>query len=202
MKELNKVLEEYIRENDYYHHLFTNVDKDEIELIKEKIMISPFFDLILEFDDYDKINDLIKDIPSSNPRREAIINRIVEDYLYFKIIENANIEEYDAEKIKECLYSGSYNEYTKMEVLIWMFIEREIEDLGLKSDGKKARLHFFVDSVWDAKLQHKINDLYASRTKIVMMEYTSNNNLISYSSDIGGFIEDPHDYVTHDMKRK
>ena len=45
MAVLDSFLKRNIQGNDQYHHLFTNIEKEEIDLIKEEIKKSPFIDV-------------------------------------------------------------------------------------------------------------------------------------------------------------
>lgn len=202
MEVLDSLLKRYIMKNEYYHHLFINVDEGQISLIKQKINESPFLDFVLEFEDYYKLDGLINSVPETEPNRTYIINRIIEEYLYFKIIEKFNTRKYDVNRIKSILFGQEYEKYKDIDTILWMVIEREIEEACQETEGKRARFHFFMDSVNDIRLQRKINDLYARRTKIVMMGYTTKDDLITYSYDKERYIQDPHDYQTHDLKLK
>ena len=180
-------------QNEHYHHLFTNVDRNQIDLIKEEIKKSPFLDIVLEFDDFEEINKLINSIPDHHTNKEIIKECMIRDYLYFKIIEKANLEEYNIYELRQKLYSGDFEKYRDMDVLMWMYIDDELKEAAELTEGKKARCHFFLDSVKDKNLQYEINSLYASRTNAVLMGYTTKNMLPTYASSFGDFIEDPHD---------
>ena len=200
MAELNRFLKEYIDNNEYYHHLFTNVEENQIDLVKEEIKKSPFLDIILDFDDFYKIRELINTIPSDHKNKRFIEESIIRDYLYFKIIENVNLEEYDVDKMRKKLYSSKFEEYKGMDALIWMFIDEDLRKAAKNTEGNKARCHFFIDSVDDIKLQYEINNLFSSRTTTVLMAYTTKEKLSTYSTTLGNFIEDPHDYQRHNIK--
>lgn len=200
MAVLDKFLKSYIQGNEYYHHLFTNIDEEEIKLIKEEIEKSPFIDIVLDFKDYDNIIKLINDIPDSHPNKKLIIEFIISDYLCFKIIENQNLKEYNVEELRRKLYSGKFDEFKNMKHLTWSFIDLELKDAA-KLKNNKTRCHFFIDEVEDIRLQREINSLYAAVTSTVLMAYTTKDRLSTYSSNMGVFIEDPHDYQTHDVKR-
>lgn len=200
MAELNSYLKEYIDSNQYYHHLFTNIEENQINLIKEEIERSPFLDVILEFDDFYIIKELINTIPDNHQNRSIIEKNVIRDYVYFKIIEQAGLEQYDKEDLRKRLYSSNYEEYIGIDSLIWMFIDEDLRKAAKKTEGNKARCHFFIDSVDDIKLQYEINSLYSSRTTAVLMAYTTKDKLLTYTSSFGDFIEHPHDYQRHNVK--
>lgn len=194
----NKILENYILENEYYHHLFTNVENSQIYLIKEKIKESPFLDIVLEFYDFNRIDELINSIPIDHPNRKYIEQMMIQDYLYYKIIENLDLEDYDKKNLKKGLFSSSFEKYKKIKNHpIWMFIDDDLKYLTKNNTSKKARCHFFMDSVDDIRLQREINSLYVS----VLMGYTTKDKLSTYYSSTGNLMEDPHDYVTHRLKK-
>ena len=198
---MNKELENYILGNEHYHHLFTNV-YDEIELIKEKINESPFLDIILEFYDFKEISKLINDIPEDYSNKKLIESYILSDYLHFKIIENLELDSYDKDDLKKGLYSGSFDKYKDInDHPIWMFLDQDLKKLANDTNKIKARCHFFMDSVDDIRLQREINSLYVSRTSTVLMGYTTKDKLSTYYSSTGNLMEDPHDYVTHRLKK-
>ena len=201
MSILDSFLKRNIQCNDQYHHLFTNIEKEEIDLIKEEIKKSPFIDIVLDFNDYDKITELINDVPKDHLNKDLIVEMIIRDYLYFKIIENQDLKICDVDELRKGLYSGSFEQFKNMNhYLMWTLIDLKLKDTSLAQDNK-IRCHFFIDDVDDIKLQREINNLYASRTYVVLMAYTTKEGLSTYTSNMGCFIEDPHDYQTHDVKR-
>lgn len=200
------IILDYI-ERDLNSHYYDNViyslaesEKDKYEEIKRLLESDyGYLDIVLNFDDYDKLKPLFEQLPKNEIERNIIKNMIISDYLSYSILSKANIDTLNynisVSKIGENLFGGNINNYIDAEDLFFSY--DVCEPLKKKAQTKKhqkARVHFLLDYVEDVRLQKCINDLFAYRSDIAMMGYIT-KELLTYQTIQNGMIENVHDYI-------
>jgi len=111
------------------------------------------------------------------------------------MIENQKNEGYEA-FVSTVLFNDNYEMFFNMNFLHLWSLERYISNIS-KEQNTRARLHIFIDKIDDKILQRLINTMIGSRMSIAVMGYSSNEELITYNTNINQVIENPHDYCAY-----
>ena len=191
----------------WYHNMIYYLTKDEYNEVKNMLNKDyGFLDVVLEFNDFDRLTLILKSIPQHSDR-ELIRRMIINEYLYYKILKTAKIKNYiytysDVCYAEDILYSDDYLKFLDSRRLDFETGVANILSLGtgLKKH-KAARLHFLLDSVGDDDLQRAINNLFIYKSNIAMVGYTSKPLRIKYTMS-GDILEMYHDYIEEVSNQK
>ena len=194
------IVKQHIKDNGYDNIIHFGLKQDNISEIKEQLQNdNGYIDVILDFNDIDKLEQLINNVPSSS-NKSIKMNYIYETYICYKILKLTSITckntKTTIQEIEEVLFSGDYNKFVDMDCILYMYIERALKQY-CEENNKIIRIHLFFDNIKDILLQQKINDLIFARQHVIFMGYTTKPQLLTYSTTNGSFIESPHDYLSY-----
>jgi len=197
------ILKMHLENNEYDNHLYFGLTEEELQNIECILKNnSDYIDLVLDFKDLERLKPLIENIPE-HCNKESVIKIIYENYICLKLLEQIDIPKYlrvigykNIEQIKEILFNDNYEMFFNMNFLHLWSLERYISNIS-KEQNTRARLHIFIDKIDDKILQRLINTMIGSRMSIAVMGYSSNEELITYNTNINQVIENPHDYCAY-----
>lgn len=199
-----KLIEIHLDNHDHDNIIYflDETEKDKYEKIIELLNKDyGYLDVVLDFNDYDKLNPLLSKLSDKN-----VFNRIMilSDYLNYSILTKANIDIVDGMKVSNVgkhLFSDDLEKYNKMNEVI--FTSDVVDALKAKAEkkNKKARIHYLLDNVDNIILQKCINDLYVYHADVAMMGYTTKNLSTTLTSN-SNYMENIHDYMSFDSDVK
>ena len=185
-------------ENHYdWNYIYYSLSNEEYDKVKELVRKDyGFLDIVLEFDDYEKLDKLKNNIPQ-DLYVDMITSSIIEQYVNYKIVKQLPKNRYaDISRLENELFSGDFDVFKNSKWLFFYRLEELLKKEALKCENKYARILVLLDSIDDIDLQRKINDLIVFRTNIAIMGYTTKEDLLIYGTTNNVFIEDPHDYIS------
>ena len=198
----------------------SETEKDSIAEIKELLNEDHgFYDIVLDFSDYCKMQDMINSVPDDKYKDIRLVE-IANKYLMFKIVKAANIDLYRliSKRIKsdyidfysdcsleECekkLFSDNFAELYKI-CIPYNFDELAniIKEKARTTTTGIARMHLFLDDVNDVYLQKQINYLYTYTSRILMMGYKT-HDLITHLNTFDHLIQPPYDFSVFESEKK
>ena len=192
------ILKMHLSNNGYDNHIYFCLTENEINELK--LLLNEdygYIDLVIDFDDLNKLDKLINSVPEDSDKT-LMIRYIYSQYIIYKIVSQIEInDEYNMigsiEEKKESIFSGDFELFKNSKITLFMIIERELEKLA-KNKNTRARIHFLLDGVNNKILQQVINDFFYLRSPICFMGYTSKDSLLHYYNTMGSVLESPHDY--------
>ena len=197
---IEEQIKRYIEDDDIGNNIYKvdETDKYVLDIAKEYLKEDHgYFEIVLDFSDYDRMKKMIDSIPDRITK-----NFIARQYMLYKIMREANLQSIyysKLEDVEEKLFSGNFDELLDVETpLYFNDIEDDIKKLGQETKNKIARIHLFLDNVSDEHLQISINDLFALRSSVAVIAYTTKPLLTRLKSD-DMVIEEIHDYRTHEL---
>lgn len=183
-------------ENQIYE--FSETEVDDFNKLKEYLKEDyGFFDIVLNFSDFYRLYNLIDDIPDKLDKN-AVTGVIINQYLNYKILKQANIDTFAAynrnlKSLEQDLFSGSFDQIKNTR---WLNFNQTLKDLEIKGKTSRmgySRIHFMLDTVNDKILQTKINDLFYNRSRVTMMAYTTKEMLTKEISN-GDILDNNRDF--------
>ena len=155
-----------------------------------------YYNVVLDFSDCDKLQNIINTIPD-NSMKKSILYILYEQYLYYKIIKAANLEnEIPIEDTGKNLFSGSIESLYNDGFLYFQDIANELKKKAKDNSNRGiARIHIPLDSVDNIEFQQAINFLFVWRGKISMVGYTT-KKLLSYYTNNGTLVQSNGDYIS------
>ncbi|MBR1377200.1 MAG: hypothetical protein IJ565_05295 [Bacilli bacterium] len=198
MKSIESKVESDLQSHYYDNRIYfmSEEEKDKYEKIKELLKKDyGFLDIVLEFDDFNELDKIFDGI-QSNDNYDNIKHRIINQYLNYKMLKNANIDEYhktNVSDIEKDLFSGDIEKIANMDLLSPIITNTIIKTKAKDTKRGYGRVNILLDSVNDAFLQSHINDLIVYRGNVAIMGYTT-KELVTYYTSSGGIIENIKDY--------
>ena len=197
---IEEQIKRYIEDDDIGNNIYNvdETDKYVLDIAKEYLKEDHgYFEIVLDFSDYDRMKKMIDSVPDRITK-----NFVARQYMLYKIMREANLQSIyysKLEDVEEKLFSGNFDELLDVEMpLYFIDIEDDIKKLGQETKNKIARIHLFLDNVSDEHLQISINDLFALRSQVAVIAYTTKPLLTHVKSD-NMVIEEIHDYRTHEL---
>lgn len=188
---------------DNYIYFMTEDDRDIYDETKKLLKEDyGFYDIVIDFDDFEIVNDILKTIPE-NHGHELLSMQIVENYLNYKIIKESKISYPDisVDEIEKDLLNKKYDSLISMPHVSYLKIDNIIKEKSKDYKKGYARIIFLLDKVDNIYLQRYINDLYIYKTNISMISYTT-KELVSYHTNEGHFLEKNENYGSIYSKNK
>ena len=198
-----KILIQQLKDNGYDNHIYFDLTNSEIENLKQLLKNNyGYIDIIINFEDLGKLNNLINSIPKDLDK-DLLKSYIYEQYLIYKILKESHINDENIRitpsKLENILFNGNFEKFKNMDFIMYMFLEQSLKK---QYKNTKTRLHLFLDEINDILLQKKINDLIYVRQSLILMCYTTKDKLLSHTTMDGNYIESPHDYRSFYQKKK
>ena len=197
---IEEQIKRYIEDDDIGNNIYKvdETDKYVLDVAKEYLKEDHgYFEIVLDFSDYDRMKKMIDSVPDRTTK-----NYVARQYMLYKIMRGANLQSIyysKLEDVEEKLFSGNFDELLNVEMpLYFNDIENDIKRLGQETKNKIARIHLFLDNVSDEHLQISINDLFALRSSVAVIAYTTKPLLTRVKSD-DMVIEEIHDYRTYEL---
>ena len=197
---IEEQIKRYIEDDDIGNNIYKvdETDKYVLDIAKEYLKEDHgYFEIVLDFSDYDRMKKMIDSVPDRITKKY-----VARQYMLYKIMRGANLQSIyysKLEDVEEKLFSGNFDELLDVEMpLYFNDIEDDIKKLGQETKNKIARIHLFLDNVSDEHLQISINDLFALRSSVAVIAYTTKPLLTRLKSD-DMVIEEIHDYRTHEL---
>lgn len=192
-----ETLKKYLETNNIDHQIYFELTEEEIAKLKSLLKEDyGYIDIILDFSDLAKLDNLIANIPH-NEYYDIYIKRLYEDYICYHILSQVSLEKEKCinspEEIGMAIFSGNFEIYQNLSKTFFMVLERRLAKKA-EAIGTKARIHFFLDNIKDKSLQEKINDLFYSRSSIIFMGYISKETLITNRTSNERILQPGHDY--------
>ena len=194
--------------NSHYHdniiYQLNENETDTYEQIKKLIKEDyGYLDIVVSFEDYEKLNALFKQLSNKNKHLKHTINS---DYINYCILKGADIEtigsDVSVSRIGKNLFGGDIFKYMNCDSLLFDFdVSEQIKKKAQTTKNKKCRIHFLLDNVLNVDLQKCINDFIAYRCDIAMMCYTTKDLLTTYTTN-NNIIENVHDYIRIESDEK
>ena len=181
-----------------WNYLYPGLTDEEYNQTKELIKNDyGFFDVILNFDDYKQLDSLKNSIPDNfdSSQRKLVINSIIGQYINYKIVKSADVEKYDYSQLEDALFGESFEKYRESKWILFYKLPELLKEKAKTKENQEARLLLLLDSIEDIHLQKAINSIISSRS-ITLFGYTTKDDLLSYYTDQGKLLQDPHDYIT------
>ena len=181
-----------------WNYLYSDLTDEEYKQTKELIKDDyGFLDVVLNFDDYKQLDNLKNSIPDSfdSSQRKLVIKSIIEQYVNYKIVKSADVEKYNCSELEDVLFGKSFEKYRESKWILFYRLPELLKEEAESKENKEARLLLLLDSIEDIHLQKAINNIISSRS-ITLFGYTTKEDLLSYYTDQGNLLQDPHDYIT------
>nr|MBP3259040.1 hypothetical protein [Bacilli bacterium] len=161
-----------------------------------------YYNVVLDFSDCDKLQNIIHTIPDNNMKK-AVLYNVYEQYLYYKIIKAANLEnEIPIEETGEVLFSDTIRSLYETGFLYWEDIADALKKKAKDNSNRGiARIHLPLDSVANIEFQQAINFLFIWRGKISMVGYTT-KKLLNYYTNNGTLVQSNGDYISLKSDKK
>ena len=127
-----------------------------------------YYDLVLDFNSFDELDSLFENL-SSLPKYETIKKMITMQYLLSEILKKANILD-----LSDNFKKGDLRKIIGGTLLsVGDILNTVMNKAKLESEKKYARIICLLDNVNDPILQQCINDLYAFRSEVSIIGYTT-----------------------------
>ena len=156
-----------------------------------------YLDIIVDFNDFDKLKFLLKDTFNLE-QQEKIEKLIMTEYLYYSILNSAHIP------VDNNVFDKNYNEFIQSHKIEYINMLDSIKEKAYKqSDRKLARIHLFINNVYNIALQEAINELLKYSTVPIIL-YTT-RDLVTYNINSDNKLEEKIDYkkfLTNERKKE
>ena len=188
------------------NHLYFCLEEPELKKIKEWVKEEHgFHDFVLDLSDHFRLQGLIDSIPTGL-NRGMIESWISREYLCYKLLEKGNLYETEKETLtnwkisdkvttEEALFGTDFEKFVQLQsidlsMVIALFQQQK------KKTGKTPRVHVFYDEFTNPLLERTLNDLMGMRSLLAYRGYSSRENLSTYLTKHGTWLEEVHDITS------